>query len=69
MDLEDLLNNIISKTKTDEELHELLQEERYEQQKGLDSINNPFKSWSEEIYLKSKPSLQEETGLNAVYLL
>lgn len=50
MDLKSQLNKIISMAESEENVHELLEDVFDDQQKGLDSINNPFQSWATAIY-------------------
>lgn len=68
LEFEDQFNHIIVMAETEDEAQELLQNEIDCQLEGLSDITNPFQSWAEEIYIKSKSSLQEGTGLNAMYL-
>lgn len=63
VDFKDQFNEIIAMVEYEDELQELIQEEYDQQLHGLDNIINPFQSWAEDIFIKSKSSIQEGTGL------
>jgi len=54
VDFEDQFNEIIAMVENEEELQELIQGEYDQQLDDLDNIINPFQSWTEDIFIKSK---------------
>lgn len=65
---EEQFNTIIGEAETEDEVHKLVENELNKQYEGLENYNNPFESWAQEIYEKSKLSLTEGTGINPMYL-
>lgn len=52
---------------SEDDAREVLEEEYESQNEGL-SEKNPFKSWAETIFEKSKSLVQEGSGINPIYL-
>lgn len=55
-------------TSFEEEARNVIEKEYELQYEGLDDYNNPFQSWAQEIYDKSKRSISEGTGIDPMYL-
>lgn len=68
INFEEQFNNIIVTAETEEEARNVIEKEYELQYEGLEDYNNPFQSWAQEIYDKSKQSISEGTGINPMYL-
>lgn len=54
--------------KSEDKAKKVVEEEYEHQNEGLDSFENPFQSWSNEIYNESKMLIKDETGINPMIL-
>ncbi|KAE9522158.1 hypothetical protein AGLY_017418 [Aphis glycines] len=61
---EQQLNDLLAAAERENEARNFLEEE-YE---GLNEYDNPFHSWADNIYNKSKSSIHEGSGINPLYL-
>jgi len=66
---EEWYSEVLSTVDSEEDIHDLIEEVDEPQNIDLDNEKNPFQSWAEEIFEKSKEYIQEGNGINAMYLL
>lgn len=58
-------NQVLSTVDSEEDIHDLIEEVDESQNIDLDNEKNPFQSWAEEIFEKSKEYIQEGIGINS----
>lgn len=64
---EEWYNEVFSTVDSEEEIRDFIEEDET-QNIDLDNDKNPFQSWAEEIFEKSKEYIEEGNGINAMYL-
>uniref|UniRef100_A0A2S2R3G3 NOF-FB transposable element protein n=1 Tax=Sipha flava TaxID=143950 RepID=A0A2S2R3G3_9HEMI len=67
VEFENKFNSIIAYAESKNDAHAIMEEEFERQNEGL-SKENPFISWAEKVYEKSKSLIQEGSGINPMYL-
>lgn len=65
---EQQFNEILAAVESEDEARDFLEEEIEVQKEGLNEYENPFQSWADNIYNRSKAFIKEGSGINPLYL-
>lgn len=68
IEFEDKFDEILAIAQSEDEARKLLENEYDRQDEGLDSFDNPFQSWANEIHNESKQLIEEGTEINPFYI-
>lgn len=61
-------DDIIANAESENDARDLLDEEYESQEEGLGEFENPFQTWAENIYNRSKNLIREGSGINPLYI-
>ncbi|CAI6373556.1 unnamed protein product [Macrosiphum euphorbiae] len=68
IDFQTQFDELIAMIECEDDARQIIEDEYERQNEGLELFENPFESWTNEIYNESKMLIKEGTGINPLYL-